>query len=168
MRSAAPFHVLVDYAHTPDALEAVLGAARSLVRGRLIVLFGCGGDRDSGKRPEMAQAVEHWADEIILTSDNPRSEDPVAIIADVTRGFAPDIAKTRVWTDPDRARAIGHAIAIARPGDAVFLCGKGHEDYQEIMGVKSHFLDHEVAARALGAAGFPLSKGPTPPGGDGS
>lgn len=168
VRSSAPFHVFVDYAHTPDALEAVLGAARPLVRGRLIVLFGCGGDRDRGKRPEMAQAVAHWADEIILTSDNPRSEDPNAIIADVVAGFTPDITKSKVWTDADRARAIQHAIAIARPGDAVFLCGKGHEDYQEIKGVKNHFLDHEVAASALLAAGFPPGKGQTPPGGDGS
>lgn len=168
VRSTAPFHVFVDYAHTPDALEAVLGAARPLVRGRLIVLFGCGGDRDRGKRPEMAEAVEHWADEIILTSDNPRSEDPVAIINDVTAGFTPEALKLKVRTDPDRARAIEHAISIALHGDAVFLCGKGHEDYQEIKGIKTHFLDHEVAARALRAAGFPLSKGQTPPGGDGS
>lgn len=166
--SKAPFHVFVDYAHTPDALEAVLGAARPLVRGRLIVLFGCGGDRDRGKRPEMAQAVEHWADEIILTSDNPRSEDPNSIIADVKAGFAPETIKAKVWTDPDRARAITHAVAIARHGDAVFLCGKGHEDYQEIKGSKNHFLDHEVAASALLAAGFPPGKGQAPPGGDGS
>lgn len=167
VRSTAPFHVFVDYAHTPDALDAVLGAARPLVRGRLIVLFGCGGDRDKGKRPEMAQAVEHWADEVILTSDNPRSEDPNAIIADVTCGFT-EAGRSRVWTDPDRARAIAHAINVARSGDAVFLCGKGHEDYQEINGVKSHFLDHEVATQALLATGFPPGKGPTPPGGDGS
>ncbi len=168
VRSGAPYHVFVDYAHTPDALDAVLGAARPLVRGRLIALFGCGGDRDRGKRPEMAQAVERWADEIILTSDNPRSEDPNAIIADAAAGFTPETLKTKVWTDPDRARAIAHAITIAQPGDAVFLCGKGHEDYQEIKGVKHHFLDHEVATRALTAAGFPPGQGPTPPGGDGS
>lgn len=168
VRSAAPFHVFVDYAHTPDALDAVLGAARPLVRGRLIVLFGCGGDRDRGKRPEMAQAVEHWADEIILTSDNPRTEDPNAIIADVTAGFAPETAKAKVWTNPDRAAAIAHAIQSARHGDAVFLCGKGHEDYQEINGQRTYFLDHEVALTALSAAGYPPRKGQTPPGGDGS
>lgn len=168
VRSAAPFHVFVDYAHTPDALDAVLGAARPLVRGRLISLFGCGGDRDRGKRPEMAQAVARWADEVILTSDNPRSEDPNAIIEDAKGGFTHEELTNKVWTDPDRARAIEHAIAIARSGDAVFLCGKGHEDYQEIKGVKSHFLDHEVAIRALAAAGYPPGKGSTPPGGDGS
>ncbi len=168
VRSAAHFHVFVDYAHTPDALDAVLGAARPLVRGRLIALFGCGGDRDRGKRPEMAQAVAHWADEVILTSDNPRSEDPSAIIEDATGGFTNDELANKVWTDPDRTRAIEHAIAIARNGDAVFLCGKGHEDYQEVKGVKSHFLDHEVAVRALTAAGFPPGEGSTPPGGDGS
>lgn len=176
VRSGAPFHVFVDYAHTPDALDAVLGAARPLVRGRVIVLFGCGGDRDRGKRPEMAQAVAHWADEVILTSDNPRSEDPNTIIDDAKTGFTTDVLKKKVWTGPDRARAIERAIAIARHGDAVFLCGKGHEDYQEIRGVKSHFLDHEVAAHALAAAGYPpqtagessTRKGMTPPGGDGS
>ena len=176
VHSSAPFHVFVDYAHTPDALDAVLGAARVLVRGRLIALFGCGGDRDRGKRPEMAQAAARWADELILTSDNPRGEDPNAIIEDAKKGFASDDLARKVWTDPDRARAITHAITIARHGDAVFLCGKGHEDYQETKGVKSHFLDHEVAMRALEAAGYPSlvasvvepRKGPTPPGGDGS
>lgn len=166
--TGAPFHVFVDYAHTPDALEAVLSAARPLVRGKLIALFGCGGDRDRGKRPEMAQAVARWADEVILTSDNPRSENPAAIIEEVKQGFTPAQLTRQVWTDPDRARAIHHAITVARAGDAVFLCGKGHEDYQEIQGVRTHFLDHEVAARALAAAGYPPAKGPTPPGGDGS
>jgi len=164
--SAAPFPVFVDYAHTPDALDAVLSAARPLVRGRLIVLFGCGGDRDRGKRPEMAQAVEHWADQIILTSDNPRSEDPDDIIREVQAGFTEDTKKSKLWMNPDRARAIDQAVKVARAGDAVFLCGKGHEDYQEVAGSRHHFLDHEEAQRALKAAGFPPVA--APPGGDGS
>lgn len=148
--ASAPFDVFVDYAHTPDALNAVLSAARPLVRGRLLVLFGCGGDRDKGKRPEMAQAVERWADRIYLTSDNPRSEDPNSIIADVTVGFSKG---SQVWSDPDRVRAIERSIGDAQPGDAVFLCGKGHEDTQEIAGVFHHFSDRETAAQILAARG---------------
>jgi UDP-N-acetylmuramoyl-L-alanyl-D-glutamate--2,6-diaminopimelate ligase len=148
--SDAPFDVFVDYAHTPDALNAVLSSAKPLVKGRLLVLFGCGGDRDQGKRPEMARAVEHWADAIYLTSDNPRSEDPNSIIADVTVGFSQGL---RVWSDPDRVRAIERSIGDAKPGDAVFLCGKGHEDTQEIAGVFHHFSDRETAAQILAVRG---------------
>ncbi|MEW5700789.1 MAG: UDP-N-acetylmuramoyl-L-alanyl-D-glutamate--2,6-diaminopimelate ligase [Candidatus Zixiibacteriota bacterium] len=163
--SSAPFPVFVDYAHTPDALDAVLSSARPLVRGRLLVLFGCGGDRDRGKRPEMAHAVEQWADRIYLTSDNPRSEDPEAIISDVKKGFAPGIWESHVWCDPDRARAIARVVADAKAGDAVFLCGKGHEQEQEIAGVRHRFSDRDQAAEALAAAGYtpPVS----PPGGGG-
>lgn len=148
--STAPFSVFVDYAHTPDALNAVLSAARPLVGGRLLVVFGCGGDRDRGKRPEMARAVERWADKIYLTSDNPRSEDPQQIIADVTKGFS---TEAHVWCDPDRTRAIERSIADAKPGDAVFLCGKGHEETQDIAGVLHRFSDREAAARVLAAMG---------------
>lgn len=148
--SSAPFDVFVDYAHTPDALNAVLSAAKPLVQGRLLVLFGCGGDRDRGKRPEMAQAVCRWADHVYLTSDNPRSEDPNAIIADVTAGFT---LGTPVWSDPDRIRAIERAVSDAKPGDAVFLCGKGHEDTQEIAGVFHRFSDRDTAVQILAARG---------------
>jgi UDP-N-acetylmuramoyl-L-alanyl-D-glutamate--2,6-diaminopimelate ligase len=151
--SGAPFPVFVDYAHTPDALDAVLSAARPLVRGRLLVLFGCGGDRDRGKRPEMARAVEQWADHIYLTSDNPRSEDPETIIAEVKAGFSPETWSSRVWCDPDRARAIARVVADARAGDAVFLCGKGHEETQDIGGVLHRFSDRDKAAQALAATG---------------
>ena len=148
--STAPFRVFVDYAHTPDALNAVLSSARSLVGGRLLVVFGCGGDRDRGKRPEMARAVERWADQIYLTSDNPRSEDPQRIIADVKKGFA---GETPVWCDPDRVCAIERSIADAAPGDAVLLCGKGHEETQEIAGVFHRLSDRETAVRVLAAKG---------------
>ncbi|MBD3299195.1 MAG: UDP-N-acetylmuramoyl-L-alanyl-D-glutamate--2,6-diaminopimelate ligase [candidate division Zixibacteria bacterium] len=148
--STAPFSVYVDFAHTPDALNAVLSAVRPLVAGRLLVLFGCGGDRDRGKRPEMAQAVERWADVIYLTSDNPRSEDPLRIIDDVQQGFS---AGTHVRCEPDRIRAIEQSIADAEPGDVVFLCGKGHEATQNIAGVLHPMNDWETAARILAARG---------------
>jgi len=150
--SSAPFDVFVDYAHTPDALDAVLSAARPLVRGRLLVVFGAGGDRDRGKRPEMARAVQQWADRIYLTSDNPRSEDPLKIIEEVSTGFS---TGAPVWCDPDRYHAIERSIADAGPGDAVFLCGKGHEQTQEIAGVFHRFSDQETAAGILAAGGHP-------------
>lgn len=153
VRSGAPFAVYVDFAHTPEALNAVLSAVRPLVAGRLLVVFGCGGDRDHGKRPEMAQAVERWADGIYLTSDNPRTEDPLAIIEDAKTGFGPE---TLVRCDSDRARAIIQAVADAGAGDVVLLCGKGHEETQDIAGVKHRFSDRDVAAQALAAAGHPL------------
>jgi UDP-N-acetylmuramoyl-L-alanyl-D-glutamate--2,6-diaminopimelate ligase len=113
----------------------------------------------------MAHAVEQWADHIYLTSDNPRSEDPEAIIAEVRTGFTPGIWESRVWCDPDRARAIARVVADARAGDAVLLCGKGHEESQDIAGVLHRFSDRDVAAQALAASGHqpPVS----PPGGGG-
>ena len=150
--SAAPFDVFVDYAHTPDALDAVLSAARPLARGKLRVLFGAGGNRDRGKRPEMARAVQKWADHIYLTSDNPRWEDPLSIIEEVKAGFS---TGAPVWCDPDRYRAIEQAVADANLGDVVFLCGKGHEQTQEIAGVFHRFSDQEAAAGILAAGGHP-------------
>ena len=148
--TSAPFSVFVDYAHTPDALDAVLSAARPLVSGRLLVVFGCGGDRDRGKRPQMAQAVERWADLIYLTSDNPRSEDPLRIIDDAKKGFS---AGTQFFSEPDRVCAIERSIADAQPGDAVILCGKGHEETQDIAGVLHQLSDRDTAARILAARG---------------
>jgi UDP-N-acetylmuramoyl-L-alanyl-D-glutamate--2,6-diaminopimelate ligase len=158
--STAPFNVFVDYAHTPDALDAVLSAARPLVKGRLLVVFGCGGDRDRGKRPEMAQAVERWADAIYLTSDNPRSEDPMQIIEDTKKGFS---TEAHIWCDPNRTSAVERSIADANAGDAVFLCGKGHEETQDIGGVLHRFSDRERAAQVLAAKGH----GPQAPEGGG-
>jgi len=139
----APFSVIVDYAHTPDALDNVLPAARAFTNGRLICVFGCGGDRDRTKRPRMAQAVVRHSHEAIITSDNPRTEKPEAIIAEIMRGVPLDFPH---WVIADRREAIAKALSIARPDDCVVIAGKGHEDYQEINGVKHHFSDHEVVA----------------------
>jgi UDP-N-acetylmuramoyl-L-alanyl-D-glutamate--2,6-diaminopimelate ligase len=147
-RAGAP-SVIVDYAHTPDALAKALAAVRHHTRGRVLCVFGCGGDRDRGKRPLMAAAVEAGADAAIVTSDNPRSEDPAAIAADVERGFAHRIPVTTVL---DRERAIAHAIADARPGDVVLVAGKGHEDYQEVAGVRRPFSDIGTVERLLEAS----------------
>ncbi|HOA74158.1 MAG TPA: UDP-N-acetylmuramoyl-L-alanyl-D-glutamate--2,6-diaminopimelate ligase [Phycisphaerae bacterium] len=143
------FSVFVDYAHTDDALVNVLSALRPYAnRGRLIVLFGCGGDRDRTKRPRMARAVAQWADRILLTSDNPRSEDPMQIIHDAMAGFAAaDLP--RVQVEPDRRKAIAIAIEMARPGDIVLLAGKGHETYQQIGSEKFPFDDAAIAAECL-------------------
>jgi len=138
--------VVVDYAHTPDALENVLGTLREVCAadGRLICVFGCGGDRDRGKRPMMGKVVDRFADVRILTNDNPRSEAPAAIIDEIAAGMAGEYQVIE-----DRARAISEAIAGARACDTVLIAGKGHEDYQEIAGVRQPFSDSEIAQRAL-------------------
>src|SRR5205085_2246887 len=123
------FAVLVDYAHTPDSLSNVLGAARPLTEGRVIVVFGAGGDRDRGKRPKMGAIARALADVVIVTADNPRSEDPEAIIAEILEGTGTDVEH-----DADRRRAIGRAVEVARPGDVVVIAGKGHEQGQELAG----------------------------------
>ena len=143
-----PFAVLVDYAHTPDSLETVLHAARGLGEGRVIVVFGAGGDRDRGKRSLMGRVAVELADVVIVTSDNPRSEEPVAIIADVLQGTGVDVEM-----DPDRRTAIGRAIGLAEAGDVVVIAGKGHEQGQEIAGVVHAFDDRTVAREALAALG---------------
>ena len=143
--------VLVDYAHTPDALEKVLQAVRPLARARggaLTVLGGCGGDRDPGKRPLMAAVAEREADRVVLTSDNPRSEDPLAILAQMQVGLS---RPQQVQVEADRAEAIARTVGSADDRDVVLLAGKGHEDYQEIRGERRHFSDLEEAARALQA-----------------
>jgi UDP-N-acetylmuramoyl-L-alanyl-D-glutamate--2,6-diaminopimelate ligase len=137
-----PFTVLVDYAHTPGALESVLESARELARGRLICVFGAGGDRDRDKRPLMGQVVAELADVAVVTSDNPRSEDPAAIAADVVDGLDLDV-------ELDRRRAIEHALESAREGDVVLIAGKGHEQGQEIAGRKLPFDDREVVRETL-------------------
>jgi UDP-N-acetylmuramoyl-L-alanyl-D-glutamate--2,6-diaminopimelate ligase len=139
--------VVVDYAHTPDALDKVLATLREIVGGgRLICVFGCGGNRDRGKRPLMGEAVARGADEIWVTSDNPRNEDPSHIIDDILAGIA---GKPQV--EPDRARAIFEAIGNAHQGDVVLIAGKGHEDYQEIAGKRLPFSDVAAAKKALEA-----------------
>ncbi len=144
------FQVLVDYAHTPDSLENVLRTTRDLAGdGRLIVLFGCGGDRDTGKRPQMGAIGRAMSDLCIVTSDNPRSEDPDAIIAQIVAGAADGTAQLLVQTD--RRAAIVMAIDAARAGDVVVIAGKGHESGQEVAGVVTPFDDRAVAREVLGA-----------------
>ena len=140
--------VLVDYAHTHDALENVLSAVKPLCEGKLITVFGCGGDRDKTKRPKMAQIACQHSDIVIITSDNPRHENPAAIIADIQAGV-PEDTKAQVQILEDRKQAIEHAIAMARPVDTIILAGKGHEDYQMIGSEKIHFDDREIAAQYL-------------------
>ena len=143
---AASALVVVDYAHTPDALEQALTTLRSHTTGRLICVFGCGGERDRGKRPQMAKIAEADADVIFVTDDNPRRESGDTIVAEILAGFA---HPERVTTQRDRARAIAQAIALAVPGDTVLIAGKGHEPYQEIDGVKHAFDDLAYARAAL-------------------
>jgi UDP-N-acetylmuramoyl-L-alanyl-D-glutamate--2,6-diaminopimelate ligase len=144
-----PFTVLVDYAHTADALENALSAVRALSPRRLILVFGCGGDRDREKRPEMARVAERLADRIIVTSDNPRSEDPQAIADEIFKGFSsPGAAAVEL----DRRRAIELAIREAADGDAVLIAGKGHETYQESRAGVVPFDDREVAREILEAS----------------
>ncbi|MEJ7567410.1 MAG: UDP-N-acetylmuramoyl-L-alanyl-D-glutamate--2,6-diaminopimelate ligase [Gaiellaceae bacterium] len=139
-----PFAVIVDYSHKPDALDNVLRAARDLADGRVLVVFGAGGDRDRGKRPLMGKIAKDLADVVIVTSDNPRGEDPLAIIQDILQGSG-----IEVEIDPDRRAAIGRAISLAELGDVVVIAGKGHEQGQEVAGEKLPFDDREVAREAL-------------------
>ena len=140
--------VVVDYAHTPDALEQALTSLRAHCAGHLICVFGCGGERDQGKRPQMAAIAERLADRVIVTDDNPRGENGDFIVAQIVAGFAHPAAAT---VQRDRAQAIALALREARHGDAVLIAGKGHEPYQEIGGVKYPFDDLDVARRALEA-----------------
>jgi UDP-N-acetylmuramoyl-L-alanyl-D-glutamate--2,6-diaminopimelate ligase len=137
---------IVDYAHTPDSLESLLTAARPFIQGRVICVFGCGGDRDRTKRPRMGKIAAALADLVVVTSDNPRTEDPTKILADVMAGIE---RTTGVEVIADRAQAIERAISMAVPGDGVLIAGKGHEDYQILGTEKIHFDDREQARTAL-------------------
>ncbi|MBT1446510.1 UDP-N-acetylmuramoyl-L-alanyl-D-glutamate--2,6-diaminopimelate ligase [Shewanella sp. JM162201] len=143
--SADGLSLVVDYAHTPDAIEKALQAARNHCQGELWIVFGCGGDRDKGKRPLMAAAAEAFADRLVLTSDNARSEDPHAILDDMKAGIR-DLDKALV--EADRIAAIRLAVASAKPGDLILLAGKGHETYQEVAGIK-HDYNERALAKAL-------------------
>lgn len=147
--------VVVDYAHTPDALEQALASLRAHVTERLVCVFGCGGDRDRGKRPQMAAIAEQHADAVIVTDDNPRFEDGDAIVADIMAGFA---HPERATVQRDRAAAIGFAVGTASANDIVLVAGKGHEPYQDIQGVQHPFDDTQVARAALQAR-TPLAGG---------
>jgi len=138
--------VIVDYAHTPDSLENLLKAARPFIPGRMICVFGCGGDRDRTKRPQMGKIAADLADQVWITSDNPRTEDPQRILEDILTGIP---AAVHPQVEVDRRRAIQAAIAQAKPGDGVLIAGKGHEDYQILGTEKIHFDDREEARAAL-------------------
>ena len=146
------FTVVVDYAHTEDALVRLLTAARTLKTERIITLFGCGGDRDRGKRPKMGRAAVEFSDVVILTSDNPRTEDPLAILREVEAGVREALQRrpsVQYHMVADRREAIGTAVRLARPGDILLIAGKGHEDYQIVGTKKMHFDDREVAREAI-------------------
>ena len=146
-----PFSVIVDYAHTPDGLREALAAARTASNGRVIAVFGCGGDRDREKRPEMGAVAAELADQVIVTSDNPRSEDPLEIINAVLQGVPGDY-RDRVVSEPDRRRAFASAFQAAQPGDVVVIAGKGHETTQTIGREVLPFDDRQVARELLEAA----------------
>jgi UDP-N-acetylmuramoyl-L-alanyl-D-glutamate--2,6-diaminopimelate ligase len=146
VQAGQPFSVVVDYAHKPDALEQVLRAARELTSGRLIVVFGAGGDRDRGKRPLMGEIAARLADVALVTSDNPRSEAPEAIIDEIEAGI-PANARAAVERDADRRASIFRAIALAAPGDVVVIAGKGHEQGQEFAGGRTEPFDDKAVAR---------------------
>ena len=139
--------VIVDYAHTPDSLENLLKASRPFIPGQMICVFGCGGDRDRTKRPQMGKIATDLADVVVVTSDNPRTEDPEKILQDILAGIPDTVHPTVIG---DRSQAIQMAIAQAEPGDGVLIAGKGHEDYQIIGTEKIHFDDREQARKALG------------------
>lgn len=149
-----PFAVYVDYAHTPDAIERLITSAREISEGRVFTLFGCGGDRDKGKRSMMGQAATLNSDYVIITSDNPRSEDPEAIIEDIK----PGIVGSNYEICIDRKEAIEKILKLAKEGDVVLLAGKGDENYQEIKGVKSPFSDKDVALKILHELGYTKSE----------
>ena len=151
VESGAPYTVFVDFAHTPDALRRTIETLREISRGRILVLFGCGGDRDRGKRPLMGEVVTSLADYAVLTSDNPRSEKPGRILDDVKPGL---VKGARVEIIEDRREAIGHILGEAREGDVVLLAGKGAEEYQEINGVRHPFSDREAATQHLHQLGY--------------
>jgi UDP-N-acetylmuramoyl-L-alanyl-D-glutamate--2,6-diaminopimelate ligase len=140
------FSVVVDYAHTPDGLQQVIASARAVCSHKLIVVFGCGGDRDAGKRPFMGAAAQE-ADTVIVTSDNPRSEDPALIMEQIVRGISRESCE--IYVETDRAQAIASAISMAGRGDIVVIAGKGHEATQEVAGVHYPFNDVDVAKSAL-------------------
>ncbi|MBU0692561.1 UDP-N-acetylmuramoyl-L-alanyl-D-glutamate--2,6-diaminopimelate ligase, partial [bacterium] len=144
--SSAPFTIVVDYAHTPDALAKILSSIAELKPRRILTVIGAGGDRDRGKRPEMTKAAERLSEKVILTSDNPRSEDPATILRDMAAGISDPLKFT---IEPDRHTAIEIALGDAQAGDVVVIAGKGHETYQEIGGKRFPFDDREIALNWL-------------------
>lgn len=152
VRNLLGLTIIVDFAHTPDALKHALASARSLTRGRLISVFGCGGNRDRAKRPIMGSIAADASDVVIVTSDNPRSEDPKAIIDDILQGIAD---REKIVVEPDRREAIRRGIALVKPGDCLLIAGKGHETYQIVGSEKRSFDDRICAAQLLEERGRP-------------
>lgn len=154
IRSPKGFSAIVDYAHTPDALINVIGTIREILdakqQGQIITVVGCGGNRDKGKRPIMAKESAMRSDRVVLTSDNPRFEEPEDILKDMQAGLDTPELQAKAITITDRREAIRTALMLAQPGDVVLVAGKGHEDYQDVKGVKHHFDDHEVIKEAIG------------------
>jgi UDP-N-acetylmuramoyl-L-alanyl-D-glutamate--2,6-diaminopimelate ligase len=149
LRAPSGYSAVVDYAHTPDALQNVIATINEIkCGGNLITVVGCGGNRDKGKRPIMAQEAVKGSEQVIITSDNPRFEDPQDIINDMMAGLDA-VQQRKVIAIPDRYQAIKTACALARQGDVVLVAGKGHENYQDVQGVKSHFDDKEVLAEVM-------------------
>lgn len=146
------FAIVVDYAHTPDALSKVLSALDDIAEGRIITVFGCGGDRDRGKRPIMGAIAMRQSDVVVVTSDNPRTESPGAIIKEIVAGTSAGGRAQSIDVIEDRASAIRHAVSLARDGDIVLIAGKGHEDYQIVGKAKLHFDDREIAEAAVAEA----------------
>ena len=143
------YTVLIDYAHSPDGLKNVLESVKGFAKGRTVALFGCGGDRDRTKRPKMGAIAAALADFVVVTSDNPRTEKPSDIIADILPGL--EGSETPYVVVENRVEAIGWAMDHALPGDVIVLCGKGHETYQEIDHVKHHMDEREIVAEHLNA-----------------
>jgi UDP-N-acetylmuramyl-tripeptide synthetase len=152
VRKGQQFAVVVDYAHTPDGLENILKAAREITSRSLITVFGCGGDRDRTKRPLMGKIAATLSDSVIITSDNPRTEDPGKILQDIEEGVRP--VKSDYEKIVDRRDAIGRALHRAQPGDTVVVAGKGHENYQIFKDRTIHFDDVEVVEEQLGGLGY--------------
>lgn len=151
VQGAEDFSVIVDYAHTPDGLENVISTAQAFAKGRVITVFGCGGDRDRTKRPLMGAMAARLSDYCVVTSDNPRTEEPERILQDILPGVAEYMQPETYHVEVDRRKAIQYAIQMAQPGDVVLLAGKGHENYQDVNGQKHHFDDYEVAQEAIRA-----------------
>ena len=147
LKTQTPYRMILDYSHSPDALENILRTVHEFCRGRIILVFGCGGDRDKGKRPMMGEIAGRLSDYAILTSDNPRKEDPMAILAAIEKGIKPTGAKYEVIEN--RRDAIRQAMEMAVGGDIIVLAGKGHETYQDIGGVKHPFDEKVIVAELL-------------------
>lgn len=147
LETNTPFRVILDYSHSPDALKNILTTVRSFAKNKIILLFGCGGDRDHGKRPLMGEIAGRLSDYSILTNDNPRTENPMDIIESIEEGIKKTNGLYKIIDD--RRKAISYAIDIAEAGDVIILAGKGHETYQEIMGVKKPFNEKKIVFELL-------------------